>query len=304
MIRFDVKKFSDGSTKTQLRVTWGYRDPVTHKVKQVTKKHFGYLEDAEDKNALIEEAKKYNESLKKESSRNINLNSSKPFYESKSSLMYNFGYKYLNASYNELEIDSVFENISYGGKTSLKDIFKLLVFSRILSHSSKRSTFQTCKTFFDLDIKSLSLQQIYRSLDCFYNLYDDLQDKLDKKVEEKIGRSRKEMFLDVTNYMTSIDFNDDDFYIPITSKDEYNENLIEKDKKGNFVVYNLELDGEICEFYKIFGTRKKGVSKSHSTDPIVSLGLLMDNNSLPVRVEMFPGNTSDSLELQPIIKKL
>ncbi|KJR46369.1 Mobile element protein [Desulfosporosinus sp. I2] len=48
--------------------------------------------------------------------------------------------------------------------------------------------------------------------------------------------------------------------------------------------------------------RKKGVSKEHRTDPIVAMGLFMDSNGLSVSMSIFPGNTSDSLTLQPTMK--
>jgi Transposase len=44
------------------------------------------------------------------------------------------------------------------------------------------------------------------------------------------------------------------------------------------------------------------VSKEHRTDPIVAMGLFMDPNGLPVSMSIFPGNTSDSLTLQPTMK--
>ena len=48
--------------------------------------------------------------------------------------------------------------------------------------------------------------------------------------------------------------------------------------------------------------RKKGVSKEHRTDPITAMGLFMDSNGLPVSMSIFPGNTSESLTLQPTMK--
>jgi len=44
------------------------------------------------------------------------------------------------------------------------------------------------------------------------------------------------------------------------------------------------------------------VSKEHRTDPIAAMGLFMDSNGLPVSMSIFPGNTSDSLTLQPTMK--
>jgi transposase len=50
--------------------------------------------------------------------------------------------------------------------------------------------------------------------------------------------------------------------------------------------------------------RKKGVSKEHRPDPIVQMGLLMDNNGLPMAYELFPGNQNDCVTLLPVIKRI
>ena len=49
------------------------------------------------------------------------------------------------------------------------------------------------------------------------------------------------------------------------------------------------------------GDRRRGVSKDHSVDPIVQMGLFIDQNGLPVSMSIFPGNTSDTLTLQPVM---
>ena len=52
------------------------------------------------------------------------------------------------------------------------------------------------------------------------------------------------------------------------------------------------------------GLRQRGVSKEHRTDPIIQFGLFIDENSLPVCMSIFPGNTSDSLTFQPTMNKI
>lgn len=47
--------------------------------------------------------------------------------------------------------------------------------------------------------------------------------------------------------------------------------------------------------------RKRGVSKEHRIDPIIQMGLFIDSNGLPVSMSLFPGNTSDTLTLQPVM---
>lgn len=46
---------------------------------------------------------------------------------------------------------------------------------------------------------------------------------------------------------------------------------------------------------------QKGVSKEHQLTPIVQFGLFMDSNNIPVAMKTYPGNTSDSLTLQPAL---
>ena len=54
--------------------------------------------------------------------------------------------------------------------------------------------------------------------------------------------------------------------------------------------------------FSVEGSLKhKGVSKDHKTEPIVQMGLLLDSNGMPLLHECFPGNTSDSLILRPMI---
>jgi len=50
--------------------------------------------------------------------------------------------------------------------------------------------------------------------------------------------------------------------------------------------------------------RRKGVSKEHRPDPIVQMGLFMDNDGLPITYHLFPGNCNDCLTLLPLMKIL
>jgi transposase len=50
--------------------------------------------------------------------------------------------------------------------------------------------------------------------------------------------------------------------------------------------------------------RRKGVSKEHRSDPIVQMGLLIDNNGIPMAYQLFPGNANDCTTLLPILKRI
>ncbi|MHC6178717.1 IS1634 family transposase [Clostridium sp. JNZ X4-2] len=50
---------------------------------------------------------------------------------------------------------------------------------------------------------------------------------------------------------------------------------------------------------KMDNLRKKGVSKEHRPNPIVQMGLFIDNKGLPITYELFSGNTNDCLTYRP-----
>ena len=80
------------------------------------------------------------------------------------------------------------------------------------------------------------------------------------------------IFYDVTNFYYEIENPDDDI---------------------------LDEEGNILEK----GLRKMGVSKENRKQPIVQMGLFMDNNGMPIAVESFPGNTLDHLTLKTALSK-
>ena len=59
----------------------------------------------------------------------------------------------------------------------------------------------------------------------------------------------------------------------------------------------FEIDGQDA-------LRRKGVSKEHRPDPIVQMGLFMDNSGMPVAYQLFAGNQNDCTTLLPIIKRI
>lgn len=50
--------------------------------------------------------------------------------------------------------------------------------------------------------------------------------------------------------------------------------------------------------------RRKGPSKEHRMDPILGMGLLLDNNCIPIGMHLYPGNCSETQEIREIITRL
>jgi len=262
MIRKDPKK-RGGVVKTHVRVVEGYRPGPGMPTKQRTIKSFGYLEDQKDPEAFMAMVEEFNANFKDTFPLRIEVASNALMY-CEENRRQNYGYKFLEAAFDLLEINSFIKEYEkshrFRGEYSTSDIFKFLVLLRIIRPDSKRASCQMKDGFYGMST-DFTLPDIYRSLDHFEDFEVDLQRHLNERVKETIGRDLSYAFYDVTNYFFEIDFPDgaDDL-------------------------------------------RKKGVSKEHRTSPIVAMGLFMDSNGLPVSMSIFPGNTSDSLTLQPTMK--
>ena len=268
MIRKDKKTFKDGSVKTQIRVTEGYRPYPNASPKQRTVKSFGYLEDQEDPEAFWKEVNACNDSLKHKRDLRIEIPVSEMMYSENNRLL-NYGYKFPESVYHLLGIDTFFEQYQessgFCGKYSLNEIFRYLVMDRILYPASKREAASRLLNYYGLN-SEFDLPDIYRALDRFDLVFYDLQRFISQRVEEKFGRALSCCFYDVTNYYTEKDFADpDEKYL---------------DRSGNLV------SGPALG--------QKGVSKEHQLTPIIQMGLFMDGNGVPVCMDVFRGNMSDS----------
>lgn len=50
--------------------------------------------------------------------------------------------------------------------------------------------------------------------------------------------------------------------------------------------------------------KKKGPSKEHVPNPIVQMGLFIDNKGIPITYQLFPGNTNDCLTYRPNLSRI
>lgn len=203
MIRKDIRKFKYG-TRTEIRVVEGYRDQFG-KVKQKTIKTFGYLEDQENQEAFMKMVEEYNNNFKKSKRIKIEKPTNILFHEDTSSIEYNYGYRFLEAIYEKLDLESFFASIKFKGQYSLNEIFKFLTFQRILNPDSKRATFQNIQSFYRY-FDDYSLDDVYRSLDVFDKYKIELQKYINDRIKEIIGRDSSYAYYDVTNYYNEIDF--------------------------------------------------------------------------------------------------
>jgi len=179
-----------GNVKTWVSVVEGYRPAPGAPPKQRTIKSFGYLEDQEDPEAFMTMVEEFNANYRNENvALRIDADGTKRMY-CEENRRQNYGYKFLEAVYNLLEIDSFVKGYEkshkFRGEYSPSDIFKFLVLLRILRPDSKRASCQMKDGFYGMRT-DFTLPDIYRSLDHFADFEVELQRHLNERVKETIG---------------------------------------------------------------------------------------------------------------------
>lgn len=193
----------------------------------------------------------------------------------------NVGYGILKELYKQLEIDKFWNwktrNLSI--QYSVDQIFRLLVFSRVLMPASKKATFEGRGFYFE-DFGDFSIDDVYHALDVIHENMENLQKWIFDHSGKICGRDLSVSYFDCTNYYFDIGRPD----IDILDKDG-----CPIDKNGDPVPAKY---------------RKRGPEKNHRPDPIVEMGLLMDKNGIPLAFDLFPGNESEKVHMRPLINRI
>lgn len=170
------------------------------------------------------------------------------------------GYLFLQKLCTQLKIDSICKRISKRHKYTydLGAILTDLIYARILSPSSRLSSFSYCKTL--LEPPKYELQNVYRALSVMAEESDFIQEELYKNSNFVHPRNKKVLYYDCTNY-----------YFEIEQEDEL---------------------------------RRYGKSKEHRPNPIVTMGLFMDADGIPLAFDVFPGNQNEQMTLKSLETKL
>lgn len=186
----------------------------------------------------------------------------------------NIGYFLLDGLYDALGIYDVLNKHKSQTRIGydLNGLAKLLIFGRILWPDSKFETFERRDSYRFAVTSSDNLCEIYRALDCLNEKSEAIQKRINHKITNSIGRNMEVCFYDVTNFYFEINDNDTDI---------------------------LDADGKLIQE----GIREKGPSKEKKGEPIVQMGLFIDDNGIPIAYRLFPGNHTDQTTLRPALKK-
>ena len=179
----------------------------------------------------------------------------------------------LDPIFSGLGLDALFASAKHASKLEydLQGIVRLLTYGRILSPASKAATMTQNDMYYMPLVKSGNDDNVYDALDVIYQYRNQIIRRMNTNITRNVGRKTSTVFYDVTNFFFEIDEPDPDV-------EDDNGNVVEK------------------------GLRKMGVSKENRQQPIVQMGLFLDDNGIPVSIETFPGNTLDHLTLRTALK--
>ena len=174
----------------------------------------------------------------------------------------------------ELGLNFLFSNYKRLSKLQY-DVYgfaKLLIFGRLLHPASKCATVRQNDDYYEPILKDFNPDNVYDTLSFISENKDRIIRRMNTNLVKKAGRSPQVIFYDVTNFYYEIEDPDEDTV----------------DEDGNILVKGL---------------RKMGVCKEERKQPIVQMGLFMDDNGIPISIETFPGNTLDHQTLRPALKR-
>ena len=143
---------------------------------------------------------------------------------------------------------------------------RLLIYGRILNPASEISTSNQNNDYFSEVIKDMYKYNIYDTLSFLYDYRKNIINWINNRLKKSFKRTTDIIYYDVTNFFFETENADEDYV----------------DGEGNITK----------------GIRKEGVSKEERHLPIVQMGLFMDEQGLPISIEIFPGNTLDHLTMQ------
>ena len=179
----------------------------------------------------------------------------------------------LDPVFTALGLDQLFASIKHSSRIQydLQGIVRLLTYGRLLEPASKMATMRQNDSYYRPLVKSSNDDNVYDTLDVIYENRKQIIQRMNSCISKGIGRNTSPVFYDVTNFFFETEQPDED-----------------------------EVDEEGIVIEK--GLRKMGVSKENRKQPIVQMGLFLDDNGIPISIEMFPGNTLDHLTFRTAMR--
>ena len=187
----------------------------------------------------------------------------------------------LDPVFAALGLDEFFASVKHGSKISydLQGIVRLLTYGRILEPASKSATMDQNGKWYAPPVRSANDDNVYDALTVIAENRERILRRMNTCVTRGTGRKADVVFYDVTNFF---------FEVPEADSDSEQEVVGADGQKAKVTVKGL---------------RKFGVSKENRRQPIVQMGLFLDDQGIPLSIEEFPGNTLDAQTLRTAMKR-
>ena len=259
-----LKKDKRPNGRIYLSIVKGFRDPITKKNKQRAVKSIGFLDEFED---IYNDPIERFKDLAKKMTEEEKLNNAP-----------------LEFSFDRLE--------SVNEGEILRKNFGFVILSYI---------YHKLNIDYFLDNKQ-------QSLNIDFSLNKILQALSFLRVMEPCSKKKSTELLE--RYFMDSDFSIDDVYRSLDYFCKYKKDLILHIHEYIRCEYGRSLDNVFYDVTNYYfesdedDFRKKGVSKEHRPNPIVQMGLLMDDEGIPISFKLFEGNTNDCTTLMPVLDEL
>ena len=181
---------------------------------------------------------------------------------------------------------------------------------KINDNNSSRKNFgyaALSRIYHELEINKF-LNNRQRNLNVEYNLNNIMKLLVFSRLLDPC--SKKKTFEHKDYFFESSDFALVDIYRCLTKLNKYSDDLqlhiyehIKEQYGRNTEIVYYDVTNYYFEIDEDDDFRKKGVSKEHRPDPIIQMGLLMDNLGFPIAYKLFKGNDNDCTTLLPVIKE-
>lgn len=163
------------------------------------------------------------------------------------------------------------------------------------------------KIYHELEIDKFLFNR-QRNLDVEYSLNNIMKLMIFSRLLDPC--SKKKTHENKDQFFENTDFSLVDIYRGLSKINKYRDELqihiyehIKEQYGRNTDLVYYDVTNYYFEIDEPDELRKKGVSKEHRPDPIVQMGLLMDNLGFPIAYKLFKGNDNDCTTLLPVLKE-
>ncbi len=254
--------------RVNLSLVHGYRDPETKKVRQRVIENLGYLDEYEH---LYDDPVAHFREVAKQRTLELKRENEK----------------------KEIHLGSIStDELMEANESALKHL----------------GFMPLSKIYHELKINQFLINR-QRNLSIKYSLNDVMQLLIYARI--LCPGSKRANFAEKENFATSFNCDLHDGYRALSLFAKLKEDLlvhlheqvrINYKRKANVVFYDVT--NYYFQIDKDDNFRKKGFCKNNTRKPLVQMGLLLDENAIPITYRLFEGNTHDSQTMMPLLQKV